>query len=72
MFHHSTIIMATQTTRRRKFTLLWILAFLLVLPLQAQENPDKQATDYSSYPFWIDMMDDPGANFYEVQRAFEA
>lgn len=26
--------------------------------------------DYKSYPYWIDMMQDPNANFFETQKAF--
>lgn len=26
--------------------------------------------DYKSYPYWIEMMNDPDANFYETQKAF--
>ncbi|MEQ9188713.1 MAG: hypothetical protein RLP15_13345, partial [Cryomorphaceae bacterium] len=30
-----------------------------------------QSVDTASTPVWIDMMQDPSANFYEAQRAFE-
>lgn len=30
----------------------------------------KQAKDYTVYPYWITMMDEPHANYFEVQRAF--
>ncbi|HAW51978.1 MAG TPA: hypothetical protein DCX54_06560, partial [Flavobacteriales bacterium] len=28
-------------------------------------------SDTSSFPYWIDMMQDPKANFFETQKAFE-
>lgn len=28
--------------------------------------------DYSLYPWWIEMMDDSSANYFEVQKAFDA
>ena len=34
--------------------------------LQAQMKPDT-----SEYPYWIEMMQDPKANFFETQNAFE-
>jgi PKD repeat protein/photosystem II stability/assembly factor-like uncharacterized protein len=34
---------------------------------KTQQNPD-----YSSYPYWIEMMQDHSVNFYEVQEAFNA
>ncbi len=36
----------------------------------AQVTVDSDVTDYSSKPRWIEMMQDPKANFFEVQRAF--
>ncbi len=50
------------------FTLLGLLAiFFYVQTTEAQENKD-----YTSYPYWIEMMQDQDVNFYEVQAAFEA
>lgn len=36
----------------------------------AQKNTDSDIKDYSNYPYWIDMMQDPKANFFEIQKAF--
>ncbi len=30
-----------------------------------------QSADTSNYPYWIEMMKDPNANFFQTQRAFE-
>ena len=53
----------------KKSIYLTALAVLLSLAIYAQDN--KQSTpDYASYPYWIEMMQDHDANFYEVQKAF--
>jgi PKD repeat protein/photosystem II stability/assembly factor-like uncharacterized protein len=36
------------------------------------QSGTKQNPDYSSYPYWIEMMQDHSVNFYEVQKAFNA
>ncbi|MFH0761548.1 MAG: T9SS type A sorting domain-containing protein [Bacteroidota bacterium] len=53
----------------------WFIAFLIIsatglaasLQISAQTVPD---TDYSAYPAWIGMMEDPKGNFFETQKAF--
>ncbi len=47
------------------------LAFIAVL-FFAFQSADSQTSskDYKSYPYWIDMMQDPDANFFETQKAF--
>lgn len=40
---------------------------LLALTLQAQKHTDEE---YKENPYWIEMMQDPTANFYETQKAF--
>ena len=49
-----------------------ILLSILFSGLQAQKTSDRviDGLSYSQYPHWIDMMDDPTVNFYEVQNAF--
>jgi len=45
--------------------------FLIVLFLSVSLGIFAQsAPDYSAYPYWIEMMQDKNANFYEVQKAF--
>lgn len=44
-----------------------LLSLLLILPFLA----NSQSVDTAQVPVWIDMMQDPDANFYETQRAFE-
>lgn len=53
----------------KKFTLcfLFFASVTISFNIQAQ-TPQK---DYHSYPYWIDMMEDPNTNFFETQRAFE-
>jgi photosystem II stability/assembly factor-like uncharacterized protein len=52
-----------------KKTLLTALPLcFLFTTLNAQVNAP---TDTASYPYWIEMMQDPDANFFETQKAFE-
>ncbi len=54
---------------RRLFAILVLLsAGLAVFPQSSQEAGLDR--DYSSYPYWISMMQDRDANFFEVQKAF--
>lgn len=50
-----------------KKTTGFILFFALFFISIATYSQDK---DYKSYPYWIDMMKDPNANFFETQKAF--
>jgi photosystem II stability/assembly factor-like uncharacterized protein len=54
----------------KSFTKLLLSALLLAggLSLSAQNKP--VVNDYASSPYWIDMMQDPNANFFETQKAF--
>jgi len=52
----------------RIFTLAIIAILLSVsLPDVQAQSTDK---DYHSYPYWVEMMQDPDANFFETQKAF--
>lgn len=58
-----------------------ILCFLIILiytfpaySQQKERNPLPDSTvkrDYAAHPYWIEMMQDSLANYYEVQKAFE-
>jgi PKD repeat protein/photosystem II stability/assembly factor-like uncharacterized protein len=52
----------------RKFTalVLFFTFFIVSQPAMSQTNQK----DYKSYPYWIEMMQDPEANFFETQKAF--
>ena len=41
-----------------------------VMQLNAQSQPSSAIPDTASFPYWIEMMQDPSANFYAVQSAF--
>ncbi|HLN53230.1 MAG TPA: T9SS type A sorting domain-containing protein [Lentimicrobium sp.] len=46
-------------------------ALLFVLLLSSiTGNSQENKRDYKSYPYWIEMMEDPNANFFETQKAF--
>lgn len=47
------------------------IALVLVLPtLLAQPSKKHSARYYRKHPVWIDMMNDPKANYYETIKAF--
>ncbi len=49
-----------------------ILFLLATNPLVAQEFSEKQLREWSKNPAWIEMMDDPNANYFETVAAFDA
>lgn len=49
---------------------LTILAVILLKFANAQTGRD-QSNDYEKNPVWINMMEDPDANYYEAVKAFE-
>lgn len=53
-------------------TLLLLAGFLMIIGLSAtaQTQTSTVPKDYSSYPYWIDMMQDPHENFFEIRKAF--
>jgi photosystem II stability/assembly factor-like uncharacterized protein len=50
----------------RIFTIALFFALALSFEIKAQDT----VRDYKSYPYWIGMMQNPEANFYETQNAF--
>lgn len=54
--------------RKYSSLFLFFILFSFSQPLSSQTNQK----DYKSYPYWIDMMQDPDANFFETQKAFYA
>jgi len=53
-----------------KFYLFFIFLFLFFSTLTAQNNSQAKEKDTSDYPYWIEMMQDPSANYYQTVRAF--
>lgn len=49
--------------------LFWALA--LSVSVAAQNQATYTDRDYMKKPLWIAMMDDPAANFFEVEKAYE-
>ncbi|MEI7662207.1 MAG: BACON domain-containing carbohydrate-binding protein [Bacteroidota bacterium] len=47
------------------------LFLISVAGLQAQFLPDAASGDTASYPYWVQMMQDPTARFRDTQHAFE-
>jgi len=58
--------------KNKPLALLLLSIVLLVsgLSVSAQNNTVTAPKDYASYPYWIDMMQDPHGNFFEIQKAF--
>jgi len=56
----------------KPLTLVLLSVFLLMggLSVSAQNQAANATKDYASYPYWINMMQDPHGNFFEIQKAF--
>ena len=58
--------------------MLLLLAFFSARSQVEREQNDGRAydstgeKDYAVYPWWVEMMDDTTANYFEVQKAFDA
>lgn len=48
-----------------------IVLSLLLMSTMAFSQKNKQTPNYSKYPYWIDMMNDPNANYFETVKAYE-
>ncbi|MBN1199190.1 MAG: hypothetical protein JXA23_07545, partial [Bacteroidales bacterium] len=56
----------------KKLSFLLLGGFLLHFVTVAQQPDRHQAVnDTSTYPYWIEMMQNPDVNFFQVQRAFD-
>ncbi len=53
-----------------RFLRILIIGIALGSAAYPQSQKDPVYTDYSAQPRWVEMMQDPKANFFEVQRAF--
>jgi hypothetical protein len=55
-------------------TAMLVMVVLANVPAAAQQSPPPNDSSkiilYASEPVWKDMLDDPNANYFEVQRAF--
>ncbi len=47
-----------------------VLLFIAFLLFWGPAFNQEVIKDYKSYPYWIEMMQDPNANFFETQKAF--
>ncbi len=58
--------------KNKQLAFLLLSAFLLIgsITVSAQNKSANATRDYASSPYWINMMQDPNANFFEVQKAF--
>ncbi len=54
----------------RQTLLLFTVLSLFVMSAKSQITSDPSANDTANFPYWIQMMQDPGANFFQTQRAF--
>lgn len=54
-----------------KRILFFFSAMLVSLLVNAQIHSGSSVNDTANYPYWIEMMQDPAANFYQTQRAFQ-
>ena len=54
----------------KKTILLTAIAALFSLNILAQGTAKTTNPDYANNPYWIEMMQDPSVNFFDVQEAF--
>ncbi|HPS61744.1 MAG TPA: hypothetical protein PLK82_01720, partial [Bacteroidales bacterium] len=54
----------------KKGLLLSTVLLLAFLSGRTQTTPAPAVNDTANYPYWIEMMQDPNANFFQTQRAF--
>ena len=56
----------------KKLICLFVFTMGVIFESHAQTSaaPGQMAPDTSSYPYWVQMMKDPSANFFQTQRAF--
>ncbi len=47
-----------------------VLVFILILLNQSPASAQNLPADAATYPYWIEMMQNPDANFFETQQAF--
>ena len=50
---------------------LFISICMLISNILNAQAKKKSSFDYAYYPYWIKMMDDSNANFFEVEKAFQ-
>jgi len=51
--------------------ILFISICMLLSNVLNAQTMKKSSLNYAAHPYWIKMMDDPNANFFEVEKAFE-
>jgi PKD repeat protein/photosystem II stability/assembly factor-like uncharacterized protein len=66
---HNLLILSYLIMNIKRYLLFALLGTALTYTSQSQ-TVDPVAPDTADYPYWIEMMADPSANFYDVQRAF--
>jgi hypothetical protein len=49
---------------------LLIVVYIVLSSLTTAAQNQSHDIDYRTYPYWVDMMQDPNANFFETQKAF--
>ena len=54
----------------KRTLLLTAVLLLYVMAGRTQNVPNQSANDTATFPYWIQMMQDPDANFFQTQRAF--
>ena len=56
---------------RKSHSILFYILLFVLLPFLSANSLKAQQADTAHYPYWIEMMQDEDANFFETQRAFE-
>ena len=50
----------------------FLLLLLVACMISFHGNAQSSNLNYSKYPYWITMMDDSTANYFEAQKAYDS
>jgi PKD repeat protein len=56
--------------KKNSFPTLWIVLLFILFSTTGFSQQSSLPADASDYPYWIEMMQDPDANYYETVEAF--
>ncbi len=57
-------------TNLSRALIILFMSILFGTAAHAQNRSNTANPDYASYPYWMEMMQDPNGNFFETQKAF--
>jgi len=58
-----------ENLNKKKYKL--VIIFVLITSINLFSQNTKKTLNYAKHPYWIEMMNDPKANYFETTKAFE-